>query len=68
MERGEPVERGRRYFPTEQDEMPLMQFALSYARNGWPVFPLHGKKPFEFIAPDVKSHGYKDATTDEQRI
>lgn len=46
----------------------IVQFALSYARNGWSVFPLHNKNPFEFIMPDVKSHGYKDATTDPEEI
>jgi hypothetical protein len=46
----------------------LVEYALQYAQNGWPVFPLHNKKPFEFITPGVKSHGYKDATTNEDAI
>ncbi len=45
-----------------------MEAAITYAQSGWPVFPLHNKKPFEFISKDVKSHGYKDATTDEETI
>jgi hypothetical protein len=47
---------------------PIVEAALAYARGGWPVFPLHNKKPFEIISPGVKSHGYKDATTDEETI
>ncbi len=46
----------------------MVAYALSYACMGWPVFPLHNKKPFEFLTPGVKSHGYKDATTDLERI
>jgi hypothetical protein len=53
---------------TEQHSRLLIQAAIHYARNGWPVFPLHNKKPYEFITPGVKSHGYKDATTDEETI
>ncbi len=53
---------------TEQQDIPIVQFALSYARIGWPVFPLHNKKPYEFLMPDTKSHGYKDATTDAETI
>src|SRR6266567_700522 len=47
---------------TEQVSIPLVEFALSYARNGWYVFPLHNKIPFK------DSQGYKDATTNEQQI
>ena len=47
---------------TEQQSRFLIQAALSYAQNGWPVFPLHNKIPFK------DSQGYKDATTDEQQI
>ena len=42
--------------------IPIVEYALQYARNGWPVFPLHGKIPFK------DSRGYKDATTDEAQI
>jgi len=49
-------------------DTPVVEAALTYAQNGWYVFPLHGKKPYEFLAPNVKSHGYKDATTDEETI
>jgi len=49
-------------------DSPILEAALIYARNGWSVFPLHNKRPFEFIAQGVKSHGYKDATTDEETI
>ena len=55
-------------FPPEQPRkaetpaVPLVEFALSYARNNWPVFPLHGKIPFK------DSRGYKDATTNEAQI
>jgi len=49
-------------------DLPIVEAALAYARAGWPVFPLHNKKPFELVSPGVKSHGYKDATTDEETI
>ncbi|HLQ27809.1 MAG TPA: bifunctional DNA primase/polymerase [Ktedonobacteraceae bacterium] len=52
----------------ETTPIPLVHYALSYAQNGWPVFPLHGKIPFEFLTPGQKSHGYKDATTDAEQI
>jgi Bifunctional DNA primase/polymerase, N-terminal len=47
---------------TEQPTIPFVAFALSYARNGWPIFPLHGKIPFK------DSQGYKDATTKPEQI
>jgi hypothetical protein len=50
------------------NDLPIVEAVLAYARAGWPVFPLHNKKPFEFISRGVKSHGYKDATTDEDTI
>ena len=46
----------------------IVEAAIAYARAGWPVFPLHGKKPFEYILPGQRSHGYKDATTDEEML
>src|SRR6266581_1116236 len=49
-------------------DLPVVEAALTYARAGWPVFPLHNKKPYKFLAPGVKSHGHKDATIDEETI
>src|SRR5258708_38503649 len=46
------------------NSLPLNEAALLYAATGWPVFPLAGKVPYEYLVPDVKSHGHKDATTD----
>ena len=46
----------------ELNAMPLVQAAIYYAANGWPVFPLHNKIPFK------DSQGYKDATVNEQQI
>jgi hypothetical protein len=46
----------------------LYQAALTYAQNGWPIFPLQGKIPYEYLTPGVKSHGHKNATTDRQAI
>jgi hypothetical protein len=46
----------------EQQTIPIVAFALSYAQNGWPVFPLAGKIPFK------DSNGHRDATTDEAVI
>ena len=50
------------------NDIPLLEAAIFYAQNGWRVFPLHNKTPYEYISPGVKSHGYKDATTDEETI
>jgi hypothetical protein len=52
----------------ELPQLHIVESALSYAQKGWYVFPLHNKKPFEFITPGVKSHGYKDATVDQETI
>ena len=54
--------------PEPRNILSLKDAALHYAANGWPVFPLHNKKPYEYITPGVRSHGYKDATTDAQII
>jgi putative DNA primase/helicase len=35
--------------------------ARTYARAGWPVFPLAGKKP-------LTHHGFQDATTDPEQV
>jgi Bifunctional DNA primase/polymerase, N-terminal len=48
--------------PAEQASIPMVQHALSYARTGWPVFPLAGKIPYK------DSKGFRDATTDELQI
>src|SRR2546421_4334548 len=50
------------------NRLPLKDAALFYARNGWPIFPLAGKIPYEFLAPGQKSHGHRDATTDSSQI
>ena len=47
---------------TEHQASSLAEAALTYAQNGWPVFPLHGKMPY------AGSHGSKDATTDQERL
>jgi hypothetical protein len=46
------------------NNISLKDAALYYAQNGWPVFPLAGKVPYEYLVPGLKSHGHKDATTD----
>src|SRR5436190_2211751 len=40
----------------------LVEAAVSYAREGWPIFPLQGKSPFK------ESRGHKDATRDLEKI
>ncbi len=46
----------------------IVEAALSYAQNGWPVFPLSGKIPYKLLTPGRESHGHKDATTDAKQI
>lgn len=46
----------------ELSKLPLVDYALSYAQNGWYVFPLQGKIPFK------ESSGHIDATTKQQQI
>ena len=44
-------------------DAPMVEFALDYARRGWPVFPCrpHDKRPYTIT-------GFKDATTDADQI
>lgn len=39
----------------------MINEALTYAKYGWPVFPLRGKLP-------LTSHGFKDASTHDQTV
>lgn len=50
------------------NRLPVKDAALLYARSGWPVFPLSGKIPYEFLLPGQKGHGHRDATTDKSQI
>lgn len=40
----------------------VRDWALRYAKMGWPVFPLSGKHPLP------QSNGFKDASTDEAKV
>jgi Bifunctional DNA primase/polymerase, N-terminal len=39
----------------------MIELALDYISRGWPVFPLHGKKPLQ------GRHSFLDATLDVNR-
>ena len=43
------------------EDNAMLNAALAYAKDEWPVLPLRGKKP-------LTKHGVKDATRDEARI
>lgn len=57
---------------------PLIEAALSYARRGWQVFPVHTPSPdgcscrksncYSIGKHPRTQHGYKDATISEQQI
>lgn len=59
---------------------PLLEHALQYAKQGWPVFPLHTPEPSKEGCSCSRSgcidqgkhprteNGFKDATTDEDQI
>jgi hypothetical protein len=45
----------------DKNDNKMLEIALAYAREGWPVLPLRGKVP-------RTTHGVKDATRDEAQI
>src|SRR5260221_13930503 len=53
------AERNQEQKNAMQPEIPLSDQVLIYARQGWPVFPLAGKIPYE------GTNGHKAATKDE---
>ena len=50
--------------PPPPDEAPLLEWALWYASQDWPVFPCYGKAPITIIV----KNGLYDATCDEATI
>lgn len=46
----------------------MLDYALAYARRGWPVFPLGKKSKLPLIPKDEGGRGCLDATTDEDTI
>ena len=50
--------------PPPPDDAPLLEWALWYASQGWPVFPCYGKQPLGLAV----KHGFHDATCDDTTI
>jgi Protein of unknown function (DUF3987)/Bifunctional DNA primase/polymerase, N-terminal len=51
-----------------EDRGPMLTAALSYARRGWPVFPLRPNGKLPLISKEQGGNGLHDATLDEVKI
>jgi hypothetical protein len=53
---------------TSADRLPMIDWALRYAKLGWPVFPLGVKNKMPMIPNERGGRGCLDATLNEKQV